>query len=251
MDEMQRLATFLYGFAPRSALLCSAEGDPPGDGGAPAQQQPPPATAQPANPPEFTPAQLAWIEAEKTRASNAAAANARRAEQARQKPGGEPPAAQPPAAPQAVDVSAEFARERAFGRALGRFDLNDKALTLTEREFATAKPADPVAWLEERADAYGWKRLGAPPNGNGQPASGGAPALNPALSGPPVTSRGAPPSPSGPTDDTPILSMSRSDQAALLSKLVSQHGYVEGNRKFAERHERELKDRNVKVRPRQ
>ena len=68
--------------------------------------------------------------------------------------------------------------------------------------------------------------------------------------GPPVTMRSAPPTPAGPTEDTPILSMSRSDQKGLLDRLIAQHGFVEGNRQFANRHDRELASRNVRVRPR-
>lgn len=247
MDEMKRLAAFLYGFAPQSALTCSIEGDPAPEGGTPPPSSPPPAPATPASQPQFTPEQLAYLEAEKQRAHNAGAAAARRAEQGRQpKPGGEPPPAPTPAPTPNTEGLSDSARERMFGRALGKFDLNDKAIALVEREFANAKPSDPAAWLDERAEAYGWKRLGGQPTpaANGGAPNGAQPTAPPAggTVPPPVLSRGTPPPPSQPTEDTPILSMSIPDREALRAKI--------GDIAFADRHLKELAARNVRVRPR-
>lgn len=141
-----------------------------------------------------------------------------------------------------------------FGRALGRYDLDDRALAVVESDYALAKPKDPIAWLAARGEAFGWKQFGAAPPTPAAPV-GGAPSVpapvTPAVpSGPPVTSRATPPNSAAPTEDTPILRMSQPDQAALLDDLVRKHGFIEGNSKFAERLDRELKTRNTRVRPR-
>lgn len=182
------------------------------------------------------------VDAAVKRATDAAWAEARRTFEGKQKPtGGQPPPTPPAAAPpQAPDVSSEYARHRAFDRTIGKFELSEKAQELVEREFASSKTPDPIAWLNERAEAYGWKRLGATP----APAPAGQPATPPpaVLSGPPVTSRGTPPPAAAPTDDTPILSMSHADREALRVKI--------GDVAFADRHLKELVARNTKVRPR-
>ena len=53
MNDFKHLSRFLHGFVPGSALLCSVEGDPPGDGGGAPPNAPPPADAPP-DPPTFT-----------------------------------------------------------------------------------------------------------------------------------------------------------------------------------------------------
>ena len=192
MRDHRQLSAFLNGFAPRSALLCSVEGDPPGDGGGAPPNAPPPAPA-PQAPPTFTAEQEAVIRAREEAARNAGAAATRRAHEQRQaKPGGEPAPSNPPA-PISTEGLSEPARERMFGRALGRFDLDDRAVTVVERDYARDKPADPVAWLNERADAFQWRRLGESPtpphNAPPSPAALAAPApadpAKPAPSGAP------------------------------------------------------------------
>lgn len=225
MFDRNRLTSYLYGFAPRSALMCLIDGDaPPGDGGAPpATTQPPPAVTQPATP-VFTPEQLAYIAAETTRVSNAAAAAARREAMGRQaKPGGESPQAparnEPPAPPPNVHdlIRAETTRIRAFERAAGQYGLSPDALAILEQDFNTASPQDPAAWVGARAAAFGWKAGGATtatqpaaPNGSATPAAGTMP--------PPPMPGGA--APARVIDaDAPIMSRSRADQAALAKQL--------------------------------
>lgn len=258
MDPMKRLSAFLHGFAPTSALVCSIDGDPPGEGGGQAPQQPPPAPATPAGPPQFTPEQQAWIQQETDRKANAAAAAARRAEQERQgRRGEQPPPAnrteQPtPPAPQAVDVRTEINRIRSFERAAGGYGLTPAALEILESDFQTANPPDPAAWVKQRAEAFGWKAGGTPNGNGGQPPNGGLPTSPPPAGAPtvPVTSRAAPPGPATPTEDTPILSMSVADREALRASLRAKHGDVQGDVEFANRHLKELAARNVRIRPR-
>jgi hypothetical protein len=198
---------------------------------------PTPAVATPAAQP-VPPDIQALIDAAASAAHNAAWKQAREtfAKKTASPGGNTPPAATPAPAP-ATDVSAEYARLRAFDRTLAKFDLSEKAAELTERDFAAAKPPDPVAWLNERAEGYGWKRHGQP-----APAPTGQPVTPPPAvpNGPPVTSRGTPPNAATVTDDVPILSMSIPDRMALIAKI--------GEVAYAERHRRELKTRNVMVR---
>ena len=223
MFELNRFATFLYGFAPRSALLCSNEAPPPGDGGAPPAQQPPPAVTQPASP-SFTPEQLAYIESEKTRVSNAAAAAARREALGRQaKPGGDPPPATraEPAAPVAApDAMTVVSRLRAFDRAANRYGLSDSARDILEQDFNAASPQDPAAWVQQRADAFGWKASGTAPTATTPPAAtvpGAAPSVAGTMTPPPMPGGAAP---ARVIDaNTPIMQRSRADQAALAKQL--------------------------------
>lgn len=133
-----------------------------------------------------------------------------------------------------------------FGRALGRYDLDDRALAVVESDFALAKPKDPLAWLAARGEAFGWKQLGAAPPTPTAPAGGASsaaatvtPASPPVV---PVTSRATPPNSGTPTDDTPIMSMSEADKRALAARI----GPIE----FSKRHLAELHKNGTRVRPR-
>lgn len=244
MDPMKRLSAFLYGFVPTSTMLCSVDGDPPVEGGGQAPQQPPPAPAQPPSPPQFTPEQMAWIEAEKTRASNAAAAAARKAEQARLgRRGGDEQPAQPPAPsnpPQpngaAQDPAQVYMRLRTFDRAVDKYELPPSARDIIEADFNKASPQDPAEWVQQRAEAFGWKARGSNP---ATPAPE-TPAPKTTPQGPPVTGSGAPANPTHTvTDDTPILRMSDADKIALRRRI--------GDVAFVERMRKEFKDGNVRV----
>lgn len=225
MDPMKRLSAFLYGFTPTSALVCSADGDPPVEGGGQAPQQPPPAPATPAGPPQFTPEQQAWIQQETERKANAAAAAARRAEQERLgRRGGEAPPQQPPQPapaaqqPQAhADPAAVYQRLRTFDRAVDRFDVSDDARGILEADFNAANPQDPAAWVAQRATAFGLRPRGqaATPNPNTPPAAvpNGQPAAPP-----PAQPPGSPPA-RVITADTPIWQLSREDQQRLSRQL--------------------------------
>lgn len=243
MDPMKRLSAFLYGFVPSSALVCSGEGDPPGDGGGQAPQQPPPAPAQPASPPQFTPDQLAWIEGEKTRASNAAAAAARRAEQSRHGNRGEPQQQPQPSnqaqQPQgnAADPAQVYMRLRTFDRAADKYGLSDAARAILEGDFNTANPQDPVGWVTQRAEAFGWKAAGPATPATPAPET---PAAKTAPQGAPVTSSGAPANPTTVTDDTPILRMTEGDRIALRRRI--------GDAAYVERMRKEFREGNVRVR---
>lgn len=245
MDPMKRLSAFLYGPTPTSALVCSADGDPAGEGGGQAPQQPPPAPAQPASPPQFTPDQLAWIEAEKTRASNAAAAAARKAEQARLgRRGGEqdaqPPAPSNPQQPSgaASDPAQVYMRLRTFDRAVDKYDLPSSARDIIEADFNKASPQDPAEWVQQRAEAFGWKTRGSSNPATPAPETP-APKITP--QGAPVTGTGAPANPTTVvTDDTPILRMTDSDRIALRRRI--------GDADYVERMRKEFRQNNVRVR---
>lgn len=250
MKTRHNLSAFLFGYAPSSSLLCSIEGGESGDGGAPPSHAPPAAPAPQPSATTITPDIQALLETAKQQAYNAGAADVRRAFEAKGKPNGgnTPPAATPAPASQHVDVSSEIARHRAFDRAVGKFDLSDKALGIIEAEFASSKPPDPTAWLSERADAFGWKRHGqtaASVTPSSTPASvpGAAPSGSPATgtnTGAPVTSNGAPSSPTAITDDTPILRLSPADQVALQQRI--------GVKAFTDRMMKEFREHGTRVR---
>jgi hypothetical protein len=205
---------------------------------APATQSPAPTT------PAFTQAD---IDAAAQRAANAAWAEARRTFEGKQKQtsGGQPqpPKNEQPAStpqPAAVDVRAEIARIRSFERAAGSYGLSADAIATLEEDFNAANPPDPTAWVQKRANAFGWKAAGAATQ---PPASTPVVPSPPAVPGtPPVTSRATPPPAGAPTDDTPIMSMSEGDRRALAAKI--------GDKAFAERHLKELVKGNTRIRPR-
>lgn len=240
MKTRHNLSAFLFGYAPSSSLLCSIEGGESGDGGAPPSHAPPAAPAPQPSATSITPDIQAMIDAAKQQAYNAGAAEVRRAFEAKGKPNGgnERPAATSAASPH-VDVSQEIARHRAFDRAVGKYDLSDKALGIIEAEFAAAKPSDPTAWFSERAEAFSFKRHGQSA-ASVTPPPATAPAAAPQPSGPPVTSNGAPSSPTAITDDTPILRLSPADQLALQKRI--------GVKAFTDRMTKEFREHGTRVR---
>lgn len=246
MDEMRRLSAFLFGFAPRSALVCSAEGDPPGDGGAPGQQQPPqPAPAAPASGLAFTPEQLAYIETEKAKAANAAAAATRRAEEAKHaRRGGEPaapptPSNSPPAPSQPTDTAALLQLRDDFDDAMAELTLEHGQKKFIRNLVMEKRPPDVAAFVKDTVTMLGIGKPASPAPAPAAPPASPPPAAPPPTPG--VTSRGVPPPAAVPGDDVPILSMSIPERHALRAKI--------GDAAFAERNEREMKARNVRVRP--
>lgn len=236
MDELQRLAAFLYGFTPRSALVCSNEGDPPGGGGTPPATPPaPPAPATPAAP-VITPEIQAAIDRAAQAAHNAAWKQARETFESKQK---QPPApAKPEAAngqqPQAPDVRSEIARHTAFTRAVGKYDLTDEAFEIVQEEFARSNADDVSSWVAKRASAFSWKPLGQPSTPAApSPAPSGAPAPAPTAATPPPPMNGTAPPARVVTADTHILDMPIPDREKLLDQL--------GPSKYAARLEAEFK----------
>ncbi len=247
MNQLRHLTTFLHGFTPRSALLCSGEGDPPGDGGAPTPPAAP--VTPPANPgtPAVTPEVQALIDQaradERTKTSNSVWKQAR--EKYEKGSGGQPPSP-PKTEPNGngQDVLAILATRDAFDDA-----TSDLSLTGAQKKFVRdlvmkERPTDVAEYVSNFVTLSGWSN--SKPIPPAAPATGVQPALpaNPAVpANPPVTSRGTPPPAAGPTDDTPIMSMSEADKRALADKI--------GPKAFAERHLRELTKSNTRIRPRQ
>lgn len=201
---------------------------------------PPPAVATPAATPSNPPDIQAMIDAAAQKAHNAAWKQARETFEKKSPAtgGNERPAATSAASPH-VDVSQEIARHRAFDRAVGKYDLSDKALGIIEAEFAAAKPSDPTAWFSERAEAFSFRRHGQSAASVTTPPAT-APAAAPQPSGPPVTSNGAPSSPTAITDDTPILRLSPADQLALQKRI--------GVKAFTDRMTKEFREHGTRVR---
>lgn len=243
MNRLKRLEAFLHGAAPDSALLCSVEGDPSSDGGAPAAPVTPPA---PNGTPTITPDVQALIEQaradERTKTSNSVWKQAR--EKYEKGNGGgqqpQPPKQndQPAPQPQTVDVRAEINRIRSFERAVGQYGLEADAIAMLEEDLNAANPSDPADWVHKRAKAFGWKASGgtSTPATPATPAAMAAPQITP--KGAPVTGGGAPSNPTTITDDTPILRMSNSDQLALRQRI--------GDVAFVDRMRKEF--RNTRVR---
>jgi hypothetical protein len=175
-------------------------------------QQPPAATA----PASYTEADLA---AAAKRAHDAAWADARRtfAGKPKELPRPAEPRNDQPTAPrqEAVDVAAlvkaEAAKIRATERALSAFDLTDAARSILEADLDAANPADPSAWIAQRAEAFGLPRRGSAPQ-NAVTVTNNA---SPAPTAPPAPMPGAPPASPRITSDTPILQLAKRDPAAL------------------------------------
>lgn len=176
-------------------------------------QQPPAATA----PASYTEADLA---AAAKRAHDAAWADARRtfAGKPKELPRPAEPRNDQPTAPrqEAVDVAAlvkaEAAKIRATERALSAFDLTDAARSILEADLDAANPADPSAWIAQRAEAFGLPRRGSVPQKAATTATNNA---SPAPNAPPAPMPGSPPAAPRVTGDTPLLQIMRRDPAAL------------------------------------
>jgi hypothetical protein len=171
-----------------------------------------PTTSQPSGERTFTQADVDRIVRERlARESQRRTEPARSAQQT-------PPVTQPtpPAPPPAQsDVRAEVARIRAFERASGRYGLSDAALSVLEQDFNAANPPDPAAWVQQRADAFGW-RAGTP-----APAPAASSATPPPATptGPPVTAGGPPPNSNPVRTDTPIHKLSIPAREALRREI--------------------------------
>lgn len=174
-------------------------------------QQPPVAPA----PTSYTEADLA---AAVKRARDAAYAEARRMfDKAKEtsRPA-EPRNDQPTAPRQETDVAAlvraETAKVRTIERALSAFDLTDAARSILEADLDAANPADPSAWIAQRAEAFGLPRRGSAPQKAATTATNNA---SPAPNAPPAPMPGSPPAAPRVTGDTPLLQIMRRDPAAL------------------------------------
>lgn len=248
MNQLDRLATFLYGFSPRSALVCSGEGDPPGDGGAPATPAAP--VTPPANPgtSPVTPEVQALIDAaradERTKTSNSVWKQAR--EKYEKGQGGQqpqqPPKQEPPPNGNGQDALAILALRDAFDDATSELTLTGPQKKFVRELVMKERPADVADYVSNFVTLSGWNAKQPIP---AAPATGAQPAqpANPVVpSGPPVTSRGTPPPAATPTDDVPIMSMSEADKRALAARI--------GDKAFAERFLKELAKGGTRIRPR-
>jgi hypothetical protein len=252
MKRFERLTTFMDGFTPRSALLCSAEGDPPGDGGAPATPAAP--VTPPANPgtPAITPEVQALIDQaradERTRTSNSVWKQAR---EKYEKPSAGQQTSQPPkpeaTASNGQDALAIIALRDAFDDAISDLTLTGAQKKFVRELVMKERPGDVGDYVSNFVTLSGWNATKPIPAGAAPAASTTTTATPPTI---PVTSRSTPPNPATPTEDTPIKSMSEADRRALLTKLVTQHGHEKGNTLYADRMLREMARDNVKVRPR-
>ena len=257
MKRLEQLTTFLYGFTPRSALTCSIEGDPPGDGGAPATPAAP--VTPPVNPgtPAITPEVQALIDAaradERTKTSNSVWKQAREKYEkpnAGQQPT-TPPKQDPPSSSSGQDATVLIKLRDDFDDAISDLSLSGAQRKFVRELVMKERPSDVADYVSNFVTLSGWNAKQPIPAGSGGAPSAPAPTTTAAASPTvPVTSRGVPPNPAGPTEDTPIKSMSEADRRALLNKLVGQHGHEKGNAMFADRMLRELARDNVKVRPR-
>lgn len=196
---------------------------------------------QPAAPVTFTAEQVADRErAAAQRAHDAAMAEARRVFEGKQRPGSTATPATQDTQPVPSTVTGKV---RAYERAIAAFDFPDEALALIDEEFDRVKPTDPRAWVEQRAAAFRVPKRGAAtptPTITAPTAATPSAPTAPQPAGHPVTASGAPPASTVViTPDTPIMSMSKSDQDSLLKQL--------GPAKFVDRMKREARERNVRV----
>ncbi len=195
-----------------------------------------PSTATPTGP-VYTQAD---IDAAAKRAHDAGAAEARRALQGKT-PSKATPAESTAATPTPAPTT-PTGTARAYERAVAAYDFPDEAMALLDEEFDRVKPADPRAWVEQRATAFRVpKRGAATPTPITQTPTTAATQTAPAVvAGAPITGNGAPAAPPTVTADTPILSMSVPDRQALAAKI--------GHGAFAERMLKEMTGRTVPVR---
>lgn len=198
--------------------------DTTGTPAAPAPQQ------QPTGAPLITPEIQALIDAKAQeaakRAHDAAYAEARRTFEGKPPRGQATPSARPEQSPPdnprtpADDLQALLNRQRSFDRVVAKYDLPESALSILEADFATAKPDDPASWVTARAQAFGWKPLGAmSTNPANQPASGAPAPTHAPANGQPVTAGGAPPAQQPVRTDKMIHQLSPADQKELAARL--------------------------------
>lgn len=209
-----------------------------------------PATQPSAGAPQITPEIQALIDKAASEAAqqakNAAWAEARRTFEAKSKTanGGQPPQPpkpEPPPNGNGQDALALIALRDAFDDATSDLTLTGAQKKFVRELVMKERPSDVADYVSNFVTMSGWNSKPVPAG----PAAAPAPApTTTAAAAPtvPVTSRATAPAPSGPTDDTPILSMSDADRKALIAKI--------GDIKYAERVLKEVARDNVRVRPR-
>lgn len=198
----------------------------------------PPTGAPPAGERTFTQADVDRIVRERLARERAN----RPAEPAR--PNAQPTAAPPPSNPPASGPvpSATYDAE-ALSDALAEFSFDKEQRAEIRAAARRDNPGDLDAFVSRWARMFG-KQPGqatvpaTPAAGTPPPSAVSTPAA-PVV---PVTSRGMPPNPATPTEDTPIMSMSEADKRALAARL--------GDKVFADRLLKELAQNKTKVRPR-
>jgi hypothetical protein len=203
---------------------------------------PPPGDPPPANPaPNSAGGERTFTQAEVNRivADRLARANQRQpAEPPRPAPQPQPPKSDPPPNGNGQDVLAILALRDAFDDATSDLPLTGQQKRFVRELVMKERPADVADYVSNFVTLSGWNAKPTTPPGNGTPPSQPANPASPVI---PVTSRGTPPNAATPTEDTPILSMSKADQLAL------------GERDpigFANRLLKELNRDKTKVRPR-
>lgn len=217
------LANFLYGFAPTSALLCSGEGDPPGDGGGGNPGAAP--VTPPANPgtPSITPEVQALIDQaradERTKTSNSVWKQAR--EKYEKGNGGQPPPTQQQQPPKTEnpsngpDALTILKLRDDFDDAIGDLSLSGAQKKFLRDMVMEKRPGDVGGFVSSFVEMSGWKAGGSSNPATPAPAT---PAPK-APQGPPVTGSGAPANPTVTTDDTPLLKMSNEARESLRRRI--------------------------------
>lgn len=179
-----------------------------------------PGAAAPAafDPSALPPEAVAWIEAEKRKASDAAAAAARKAAEAKAKPATHSTPAAPPANPPAADdVTAILAMRDAFDDAVGDLPIKSTQKALMREAVMRDRPADVPGYVARFAERAGWNTA-APSAPSSTASTSPAPVSQPAPAVP-STLRAPPPPTPVVTDSTPILSMSPGDREALVQRI--------------------------------
>lgn len=200
--------------------------DTPNDPNANTQTTAPAPQSASTGAPTITPEVQALIDAARADAAKQANDSAWKAARLKyEKPGNggqqpQPPRSEPSAPAPQADAMAVVSRLRAFDRAAGRFDLSESARDVLEADFNTANPSDPAAWIQQRAEAFGWKARGgtATPATQAPAQAGAAPAAAPSAPPPAMPPNGAPPS-RVVTEDTPFWQLSRDEQSALIKRM--------------------------------
>jgi len=201
----------------------------------------PPGPAAPAafDPSALPPEAIAWIEAEKRKASDAAAAAARKAALGKGSPAPAPtPPAPQPAASGADDAIAILALRDAFDDAIGDLPIKSTQKSLVREAVMRDRPTDVSAYVSRFIERAGWNSAApAAP----QPAAPAAPAPAPQAPAVPSTHRAPPPPAPVFTENTSILTIASGGNFAAVDRLVEELGVD----KFNERLMAELKRTKV------
>lgn len=203
----------------------------------------PQSTPAPSTAPTIAPEVQAMIEAARQQAYNAGAADARRSLESKLKPPPAPVARTEPA-PEQRNTPAPVTDALAILRLRDDFDdaIGDLTLTGPQKKFLreqvmATQPADVAAYVRTFAEVWAKPAPSTPTN---QPTATPSPGA-PATQAHPVTANGAPSNATTvTTPDVPIYKRTREQQEALAREM--------GPKAFIERHMRELRERNVRVR---